>query len=146
MRSRLTLLLTVATFFSWVVVQAQCDADKDAALCIKMENEGYHMVKSFKLDGESNPGTIEVSSVFAKNIDYSINTCESGQVSDQIVVTIYDSKRKKIASNNEDGNISPTLNFTCKNTGVYYVTYEHEKSRAYCGLSAVSFKRDESRN
>ena len=146
MRSKLTLLLTVATFFGWFTAQAQCDADKDAALCIKMKNEGYHMVKSFKLDGESNPGTIEVSSVFAKNTDYSISTCESGQVSNQIVVTIYDAKRKKIVSNNEEGSINSTLSFTCKTTGVYYVTYEHEQSRAYCGLSAVSFKRDESRN
>jgi len=146
MRSKFTLLLTLAAVFSWVAAQAQCDADKDTALCIKMKNEGYHMVKSFKLDGESNPGTIEVSSVFAKDTSYSISTCESGQASKQIVVTIYNSKRKEIASNNNQGNISPTLNFTCKTTGVYYVTYEHEQSRAYCGLSAVSFKRDESRN
>ena len=134
-------LLVMASLLSWNTASGQCEADKDAALCIKMKTEGYHMVKSYKLDGQSNPGPIEISSVLAKDTDYYISTCESGQISDQIVVTIYNSKRKKIKSNSEGGTIASSLTFNCKTTGVYYITYTHEESKAFCGLSAVSFKK-----
>lgn len=124
---------------------AQCNTDSYNEACIsEIQSKAYTFVKSYKVDGEGGAkAKIEYSYVFSKDTDYlfAING-KDGEASG-VVLTIYDSNRKMITTNFDRPNnkFYKAINFPCKVTGIYYMTFTFESSKSHCAAAVVGFKR-----
>ncbi len=129
-------------FLAGNAAQAQCGASELADNCIVQLGDGFNFVKSFPIDGEGGAkNKIEYSYVFAKGTEYSINICTDGEAPDGIVVSLYDSNRRKLTTNAANGKVFKGLRYNCNSTGIYYITYTFDGSQQSCGGSVLGFKR-----
>jgi hypothetical protein len=129
-------------FLAGNIAQAQCGASELADNCIVQLGDGFNFVKSFPIDGEGGgKNNIEYSYVFAKGTEYSINICTDGEAPDGIVVSLYDSNRRKLTTNAANGKVFKGLRYNCNSTGIYYITYTFDGSQQHCGGSVLGFKR-----
>lgn len=119
---------------------AQCDAEILSTQCIPKLASGYNFVKSYKVEKEGKP-YVEYSYVFTKGAQYMINICSPGQSADGIIVSIYDSKRNKVASSKVEDQYISAIVYPCNATGIYYIQYTFDDGSKYCGGSALGFKR-----
>ena len=118
----------------------QCNSEGGDAQCVEKITASKTYVKSYKIDGERNDD-VEFSSVLVKDTRYYINLCEEGELSNNVVINVYDTKRKLVSSNKENQTVLPELSFVCENTGVYYFVFKKGNSAANCGIGALSFRR-----
>lgn len=141
---------TVFVIFSFFAIfilagnqaQAQCSSSELADNCITQLNDGFNFVKSFPIDGENGEKSkIEYSYVFAKGTEYSINLCTGDETPDGIVVSLYDSNRRKLTTNAANGKVFKGLRYNCNSTGIYYITFTFDESNSHCGGSVLGFKR-----
>ena len=132
--------LTVFTASLWLDLRAQCNHEIDDAQCLEQISQSNTFVKSYKLT-ERKVEDKEFSSVLAKNTQYYLNLCEHGELSNNVVINVYNTKRKLIASNKKKNDILPELSFKCEKTGVYYFEFKASASAADCGIGALSFRR-----
>lgn len=123
-------------------VEAQCDPSVHTEACIPQLADGFNFVKSYEINGEG--GTkdkIEYSYVFAKGTQYFLNICTEGDQTDGIVVSLYDSNRKKVGTSYANGNFNRGIIYPCNATGIYYITFTFEGSQSHCGGAVLGFKR-----
>jgi hypothetical protein len=120
----------------------QCDPKLYTTKCVNEVKEGFTFLKSFNVDGKN--GTrekVEYSYVFSKDTQYYLNICDEGGMTDGIVVTIYDAKRRVASTNFANEKIFPGIIFACKSTGIYYITFTFDNAESYCGGSVLAFKK-----
>ncbi|MFA0962854.1 hypothetical protein AB9P05_13710 [Roseivirga sp. BDSF3-8] len=130
------------TAFSSSEVSAQCSSEQLTDACIPKLQNGYTFLKSYQIDGKDGAkNKVEYSYVFTKGAQYMINICSEGQGTDGIVVTLYDSNRKKMVSSLVNGQYISAIAYPCNNTGIYYITFTFDDSNKYCGGSVLGFKR-----
>ena len=123
-------------------VNAQCNADSYTEECLSKLQPGFTFLKSFKVDGQGGAKSkVEYSYVFSKDTQYYINVCAEGEGTDGIVVTMYDSNRKLVATNYANGKFFPGIVYPCNATGIYYISFTFNGSSNYCGGSVLGFKR-----
>ena len=134
------IILTVFISCLWVDLKAQCNSDLEDAKCLETISKTNTFVKSYKLT-QRKVADKEFSSVLAKNTHYYLNLCEHGELSKNVVINVYNTKRKLIASNKTKNDILPELSFKCDKTGVYYFEFKASESAAECGIGALSFRR-----
>ena len=121
---------------------AQCNADSFSEQCIGKLPGGFTFLKSFAIDGKGgSKNKVEYSYVFSKDTQYSINICANGGATDGIVVSMYDSNRRRVMTNLIQGNFYDGIQYPCNATGIYYITFTFEGSSSYCGGSVLGFKR-----
>ena len=139
-------ILTVISILTLnLSVLAQCDSEAFNDACIsEIQSKGYTFVKSYKVDGAG--GTkpkIEYSYVFSKDTEYLFSINGKDGEANGIVLTIYDSNRKLITTNFDKANnkFYKGINFPCKVTGIYYMTFTFEGSKSHCAAAVVGFKR-----
>ena len=138
------LILTVSIFLLVGIGNsyAQCSPDQYTNQCIPKMGEGFNFLKAYRLDGKS--GSVpefQYSHLFTKGNQYMINLCASGEQTDGLVVTLYDSRKQQIATSFVDGKYIKGLIFPCKATGIYYISYTYKDSDNYCGGSVMGFKK-----
>jgi hypothetical protein len=141
---KLFYLIALGTVMSLANIdaKAQCNADALTSTCIPKLSSGFNFLKSYKIDGAGGgKSKVEYSYVFTKGTQYMINICAEGETTDGIVVTLYDSKRQKVGTSVYNGQYLSAIAYPCNTTGIYYITYTFENSSAYCGGSALGFKR-----
>lgn len=122
--------------------EAQCDPSAHTNTCITELADGFNFVKSYEINGEG--GTkekIEYSYVFAKGTQYFMNICAEGEGTDGIVLSLYDSNRKKVGTSYANGNFNKGIIYPCNATGIYYITFTFEGSQKHCGGAVLGFKR-----
>lgn len=142
-----TVFLVFSGFLLWILagcpVHAQCNTSQYSQECVGKVMEGYTFLKSFTIDGQGGmKEKVEYSYVFSKNTEYFINLCYEGvNPGDGIVLTIYDATRKMVSSNTINGKLYPSIIFSCKATGIYYITFTFEKTTNSCGGSVLAFRR-----
>jgi hypothetical protein len=119
---------------------SQCNAEILSTQCIPKLASGFNFVKSYKVE-KANREYVEYSYVFTKGTQYMINVCAPEQSADGIIVTLYDAKRNKVASNKVDDQYVSAIAYPCNNTGIYYIQYTFDDVAANCGGSALGFKR-----
>lgn len=136
------LLVFVFTVFilSGFNANAQCNAETLSTQCIPKLASGYNFLKSYKIE-KGGKEYVEYSYVFTKGTQYMINVCAPGQRAEGIIVTLYDSKRNKVASSKVDDQYISAIAYPCNNTGIYYIQYTFDDSTSACGGSALGFKR-----
>lgn len=117
---------------------AQCDPDSQLSNCVSKLATGYTFLKSYKISGEKE---IEYSYVFTKDTNYILNLCNKNGESSNMVVTLYDANRNKIASNVVGDRHLPAIGYRCGATGIYYFTISFQNNFEPCGVSVLGFKR-----
>jgi hypothetical protein len=123
-------------------VEAQCDPSVHTEACIPQLADGFNFVKSYEINGEGGAkDKIEYSYVFAKGTQYFLNICAEGDQTDGIVVSLYDSNRKKVGTSYANGNFNRGIIYPCNATGIYYITFTFESSQNHCGGAVLGFKR-----
>lgn len=124
------------------ISMAQCDAEPYTSGCIPKLASGFNFLKSYKIDGHGGSKTkVEYSYVFTKGTQYMINVCATGESTDGIVVSLYDSNRNKLVSSKVNDQYISAIAYPCNTTGIYYIQYTFDESTEFCGGSALGFKR-----
>lgn len=122
--------------------QAQCDSEPYTSGCIPKLASGFNFLKSYKIDGQGGSKTkVEYSYVFTKGTQYMINVCATGESTDGIVVSLFDSNRNKVVSSKVNDQYISAIAYPCNTTGIYYIQYTFDESTQFCGGSALGFKR-----
>lgn len=139
MKKLLIFVFTVCVLSTLDVI-AQCNAENLSTQCIPKLATGFNFLKSYKIE-KGGKDYVEYSYVFTKGTQYQINICAGGETTDGIVVTLFDSNRNKVATSKMGNQIVAAMTYPCNNTGIYYIQYTFDNSTAYCGGSALGFKR-----
>jgi len=139
-KDQITLVLLCLLLTLSVKVVGQCNSEASDAQCVEKITASNTFVKSYKLDG-ARTDDVEFSSVLVKDTRYYLNLCEAGEVSNNVVINVYDTQRKLITSNENDHSILPELSFNCDKTGVYYFVFKKSSASINCGMGALSFRR-----
>ncbi len=121
-------------------VIAQCNAEALSNQCIPKLATGFNFLKSYKVE-KGAKDVVEYSYVFTKGTQYMINICATGQATDGIVVSLFDSNRNKVATSKVNGQFISAIAYPCNTTGIYYIQYSFDGSSTNCGGSALGFKR-----
>ncbi len=122
--------------------QAQCNPEPFTSGCIPKLASGFNFLKSYKIDGQGGAKTkVEYSYVFTKGTQYMINVCATGETTDGIVISLYDSNRNKLVSSKINDQYISAIAYPCNTTGIYYIQYTFDESNQFCGGSALGFKR-----
>lgn len=133
-------LLLILILLPQAWLEAQCNSDSSDARCIESISQNNTFVKSYKLEHQKQTDK-EFSSVLAKDTQYILNLCEDGQISNNVIINVYNTKRKLIASNKTSSSILNELSFRCDKTGVYYFEFKANQAASDCGIGALSFRR-----
>jgi len=125
-----------------IQVNAQCNPETYSLNGIEKLKEGYIYLKSYNIYGNNGAiDKIEYTAVFSKDTDYLLNICTETNDVDGIILSIYDSKRKQVASNIVNNAIQSSINFKCTITGIYYLTFTFQNSRKQCGGCILAFRK-----
>ncbi|MDH4089521.1 MAG: hypothetical protein OEV74_02020 [Cyclobacteriaceae bacterium] len=138
MKTIIVLVLSILAI-STLEVTGQCNSEIFSNECIPKLASGFNFLKTYKVE-KGGKDYVEYSYVFTKGTQYMINICAANQP-DGIVVSLYDSKRNKVASSKVEGQFIATIAYPCNTTGIYYIQYTFDGSASYCGGSALGFKR-----
>ena len=134
--------LSVFFIFNIDTSVAQCDPAPFTSECIPKLQEGFNFLKSYKINGQGGAKSkVEYSYVFTKGTQYMINVCATGENTDGIVVSLFDSNRNKVGTSFYNGQFLSAFIYPCNTTGIYYIQYTFDNSAQFCGGSALGFKR-----
>jgi hypothetical protein len=147
----LVLNLILSLFLSWFNPTEEptqptkvnaCNAKVFKDKCIKDLPDGYTFLKSYTIDGQGGvKKKVEFSYIFSKNNNYLVMLANSNPQTKGIVVTLYDSNRKKLASSFSKEKYYPAMAYKCNATGIYYLSFTFENTNDFCAGSVLSFKR-----
>ena len=136
------ILIVAAFVFVQEESKAQCNPTESVKVCIPKLTGGFNFLKSYEINGrDGRLEKVEYSYPFAKGTQYMVNLCSADGENQGLVVTLYDSSRKQLATSVVNGQHVSAIVFGCQATGIYYITYTFDNSTAYCGGSALGFKR-----
>ena len=125
-------------------LHGQCAPGALSRDCINTISDGFIYLKSYSIDGQDNTkDKIEYTAVMSKDTQYAFKICTSDAGADGIVLTIYDSKRNEIISNQRESVIDPELDYSCTSTGIYYLRFTFYESRNRCAGCILSFKKNQ---
>lgn len=119
---------------------AQCNNEELVSASVTSLLPGYCLLKSYKINGEKDLEKVEFSYVLTKGTQYMLNL-KDRSAAPSTVVTLYDAKRNKVATNKVSGAVAPAIAFSCGATGIYYITYTFETASERCAGSTLGFKR-----
>jgi hypothetical protein len=139
MKKFIFIVLSVFVLSTMEVI-GQCNSEDMSNQCIPKLAAGFNFLKSYRVEKGAKE-FVEYSYVFTKGTQYMINICAPGTATDGIVVSLYDSNRNKVASSKINGQFISAIAYPCNTTGIYYIQYTFDGSTAYCGGSALGFKR-----
>lgn len=142
MKKALYSIFIASLFFITGNVNAQCNSEQYTNTCIPKLATGFNFLKSYKIDGQGGSKTkVEYSYVFTKGTQYMINVCATGESTDGIIVSLFDSNRNQVASSKINNQFISAIAYPCNTTGIYYIQYTFDNSTEFCGGSALGFKR-----
>lgn len=116
---------------------AQCNTDPMVQKCSGKLGD-FTFLKVYKVDKPAGE-QVEYSYVFSGNTSYIISLCDDKGSDSGLEVSLYDSNRKLVSSNKLNGKVYPAITYSCKSTGIYYMTYT--LADATCGVSVLGFKK-----
>jgi nitrous oxidase accessory protein NosD len=123
-------------------VSAQCNADLYSEKSIKGISPGYLFEKSFRIDGKGGRAQkIEYSCILSKDINYTLimNTKEGGATG--LVFELYDAQRNKVATNYINDKFFAGIEYKCRSTGIYFLSFSFKESPSQCGAAVLAFRR-----
>lgn len=104
--------------------------------------DNYHEIKGYRIDGKGGSRkVIEYVSVFSITTLYRIVITGKDGGSKGIIVTIYNSKREKVATNYQNNIFEEVFDFEVEKNGIYYMTFTFKESKSYCGQAHIGTKK-----
>lgn len=131
-----SILIVSLSIISVLTVLSQCPPEELIKKCSGKLGD-YMFLKSFKIEKAADE--VEYSYVFTTNTSYLISLGNNAGTENNIEVNVYDSARKLVMSNKLKDKVYPTITYTCKTTGIYYMSYKIKDGN--CGVSVVGFKK-----
>lgn len=139
------LILTLSVTFQ----SFDCDSEDFVDDCAA-QIAGYKFLKANKVSLTSSRGgkkgggaQVLIKQVFSKGTIYKITACSGSDKS--LHVSLMDrSGRKQLMSNfsKKKNKYYPSITYSCKATGVYYLRYKFEDDESQgCGISIIGFKK-----
>ena len=128
----MTCIFALAT----MAVKAQCKVDE----CVSKLSGGYTFLKSYQADNTNDKA--EYSYVFSKETNYMMAMCGKDGSAQDIIVTLFDSQNKQIATNfdKKSGKFYPAIVYSCKSTGIYYIKFTFQ-GKPDCFTGVLAFKK-----
>lgn len=126
--------------FNVTLSKGQCNTDEYISNTVASLSAGYNFLKSYKIDGEPDLEKIEFSYVLTKGTQYMLMLKDKNS-QPGTVITLFDSKRNKVASSKIGGSVVSAIAFPCNATGIYYIQYTFEPGSVRCAGSTLAFKR-----
>lgn len=138
-RKFLICLIAVLTIASTELAISQCNPNEFLENCPANIPNGFTFVKSYELNAIGNSAKrIEKSYVFSKDMTYSLAMCKSDP---NVIVKIFDSSRKEVATNFYENKFLPSFGFRCGATGIYYMAFSFDKADKECAAAVLAFKK-----
>jgi hypothetical protein len=132
-------LIAGLSFSSRNFAISQCNPTDLVSSCPANIPSGFTFVKSYDLNLPSSASKkVEKSYVFSKDMTYSLAMCKGDQ---DIVVKIFDSNRREVASNSYENKVLPSFGFKCGATGIYYMAFTSIKEDLRCSAAVLAFKK-----
>ena len=143
MKNIVTIIFVAMLSVSGITIntKAQCDIDEKINSCVPSLPSGFSFLKGYEVIQTNKSKEVEYSYVLAKGTQYILNICTEGNDPEGVVITLYDYNSRELVSSKIDGQYVSTVIFNCKTSGIYYITYNFEKSTEFCGASVLGFKR-----
>jgi hypothetical protein len=133
-------LIAVLTLASTNFAISQCNPTELVEACPGNIPNGFTFVKSYELNSVGhNEKKVEKSYVFSKDMTYSLAMCKGDPTN--VIVKIFDSNRKEVATNFYENKVLPTFGFKCGATGIYYMAFSFAKAEKDCGAAVLAFKK-----
>jgi hypothetical protein len=132
-------IIYIAAFFLLILSgkgYAQCKPED----CLAKVAEGFTFLKTYKMEKVGDQ--MEYSYVFSKETNYLMMMC-NGTANQNIIVTIYDSNRKEVASNfdKKSNKVYPAISYRCNATGIYYMKFSYMNKAVECCVGVLAFKK-----
>ena len=109
---------------------------------IKKLPKGFTFLKAYPVDGRQGARRIvKYSYIFSKNSTYTIRLKNSSPKNIGVIVSIMNSRRRKVVSSYARGRYYGGLNYKCSATGIYYITFQFDGKGDYCAGGVLAFKR-----
>ncbi len=125
-----------------VFVRAQCNYQAYLDSCkTYITNDHFNYLKEYEIDNEFGAKQkVEYSIALVDGFDYQyyFNGFKQGH-HQEIIATLYDSKRQKLTSNNHDKKFIQVIKHNCQKTGIYYITFTFMDDQEYCGAAVLGF-------
>ena len=130
-------LLALPLIFFCNSVLAQCPTDNCAG---KLGD--FTFIKSVPIDpGKTENKPHQYSYLFSKGSTYMILICDQSIKGSRLLVNIYDSNRKLVATNHVKKKYYNSLTLPINATGIYYIESYYESSKDACGVNIIGFTR-----
>jgi hypothetical protein len=142
-RRSLLILLPVVSLIAWET-RAQCKIEEQIASCTAKMHVPMHFLKSYRIE-PSHPDRnfVEYSYVLAKDRVYALDLCTEGKSADGLVVTVFDSERNVVVSNETQHGLAKSLVYNCTATGIFYMRYTFESPVFRSCVSVLMFSMNE---
>ncbi|MDX2196068.1 MAG: hypothetical protein NW207_06595 [Cytophagales bacterium] len=134
---KLVIILAVISG-SIALCHAQCNPDPMIQKCSGKLGE-FTFLKVYKIDNGKPGEPVEFSYVFSGNTNYMISLCDDKGTDTGVEISLFDSNRKLVSTNKLNGKVFPAITYSCKTTGIYYMTYT--LADVNCGVSVLGFKK-----
>lgn len=137
MKNVYILSMIIALFTISYKGHSQCSSED----CVAKVNGGFTFLKSYQIQIPANSTQVEYSYVFSKETNYMLMLCNAS-TTPNVIVTIYDSNRKMIATNYDKANnkLFPALVYQCQVTGIYYMKFSY-LNKPECSVGVLAFKK-----
>jgi hypothetical protein len=125
--------------------QTACATEEFEKKCTeKISKLGFTFLKSYKIDGEtSNKTKIEYQYIFTQGSNYAIAIASKDEENKGLILNLYDSNRKLVASNfnSENKKYLAGISYACNTTGIYYLSFSFDGAKDKCAASVLGFKK-----
>lgn len=138
------LFLFILAFAAQLNIQAQDSGDLLVSKCIASTGQTSRYLKDFiiKLGSDpSGPGfRYKAELVLRKRTKYRFTMCTNESTGGQLIFSLKDPKNQSVASSVDPktGNISRNVDFLCKKSGKYQISYDFSDGKAGSGVGVVS--------
>lgn len=135
-------ILSLFLFTSFLSID-DCDGFAPCPLDLSQ----YSLIKSYKISlkkQEYIEAKARYSIMLSKGTRYRISGCANEDYSKKPIKFVLFDNYGKVASNlDEDkGKFYEAIEYECKKTGVYYLTYSFEDGKAGCGSGSIAIKKN----
>jgi hypothetical protein len=122
-------------------VNVNCNATAYTDKCKEQIPERFTYLRNYPLDFAGGKNKIQYNYIFSKDNKYVIILANDSPKLEGLIITIFDSNHKQLATNFVNNKYYTTIMYECKATGNYYMTFTNSSQNATCAAAVLAFQR-----
>jgi hypothetical protein len=142
MKTKFLLFLPMILTIGIYSAKAQCINETFITYCAYALDD-FNFIKSYEFENKKKGEKGEYSYLFSKGYTYRIVICDNEVRGSRMVITLYDKNHRVIVSNKHSNKYYHVITYPCSATGLYYVKYMFEGSRAKCAVNILGFAKQQ---